>query len=90
MVNIIPFSFSFLFLVTNSKFTLEVSVPFDFQDIDYNGVFESLAAGPYSITVRAENNVGLGPMSDPVLVSVPSIGKTMEPNNNTLYLIQTL
>ncbi len=54
---------------------MQVSVPFDFQTADYNTVFESLAAGPYSITVRTENNVGLGPMSDPVLVSVPNIGK---------------
>ena len=51
-------------------------MPIDFQTIDYNTVLDSLSAGDYSITVRAENNVGLGPASDPpVLVSVPNIGE---------------
>ena len=51
-------------------------MPFDFQTNDYNTVLDSLIAGDYSITVRAENNVGLGPVSDPpILVSVPNIGE---------------
>ena len=58
-------------------------MPFDFQTNDYNTVLDSLIAGDYSITVRAENNVGLGPVSDPpVLVSVPNIG---EDKNSVLY-----
>lgn len=54
--------------------TAEVSVPIDHQADDYNAVFEALGAGQYSITVQAENIIGLGPMSDTVSVSVPSIG----------------